>query len=163
MSDQLLQRPAPESAAGLYGASVAAGAMPPPPNAVYPGEPLAPPVGAWACRAEELADFFWPLVNRTDVRGGYRPLAERGKEYKKPDGRTGKLGAPTTRPARRLRGTVLLTRDHVVRHFRATAPEHIVGLHAVSPDNTSRWGGVDIDWHGEQSTAPEINLAAGLA
>jgi hypothetical protein len=163
--DQLIRQLTPESSAGLCGLTqtFAEGTGPP------PGADNKPPSGfeylgaAWHRHAEELADFFWPLANRTDVWGGYRPPAERGKEYKKPDGGTGKLGAPTTRPARRLRGTVRLTRDHVVRHFRATAPEHIVGLHAVSPDNTSRWGGVDIDWHGEQSTAPEINLAAGLA
>ena len=130
-------------------------------NGVPVDEPGA--AAAWAARAGELAGFFWPMVNRADVWGGYRPMAERGKEYTDSNGKVKKLGAPTTRPEKSLRGRVRLTIDHLVTHFRATVPEQIVGLHSTSPENTSRTGAVDIDWHGEGSSAPEINLAGGQA
>jgi hypothetical protein len=117
---------------------------------------------AWHRNAEQLAEWAWRLVNRADVWGGYRPIRDRGREYTTADGRTAVLGAVTTNPAVARRGTVLLTPAAVARHFRATAPEHVVGLHATATDNTSRWGAVDIDWHGPDSTAPALNLAAAL-
>jgi hypothetical protein len=116
-------------------------------------------LAAWRCRAADLAAWAWSgLVNRSDAWGGYQPLDERGKVL--PDGRP--LGTTTTRPARALRGKVLLTPDVLVRHFAGLRPEHVVGLHTTSPENTSRWGAVEVDWHGPLSTAPEVNLAAGL-
>jgi hypothetical protein len=117
---------------------------------------------AWASRAGDLADLFWRYVNRTDVWGSYLPLDRRGARTL-PDGREVTYLGPITRPAVVRRGLEFLTRPLLVRHFQGSAVEHVIGLHSTSLDNTSRWGGVDIDWHGAGSTAPEINLAAALA
>jgi hypothetical protein len=56
-----------------------------------------------------------------------------------------------------------LTRAVLRRHFAASRPEHVIGLHSTSPGNTCLWGALDIDWHGPTSTAPALNLAAALA
>jgi hypothetical protein len=111
----------------------------------------------WAARAGELADWAQArLVNRVDAWGGYRPPHEVGQEYVDRNGKKGKLGLLTTR-----KGT--LTHTVLARHFKPAKRVHLVGLHSTSPTNTSKWGGVDIDWHGESSTAPEINLRAAMA
>jgi hypothetical protein len=113
----------------------------------------------WAARAGELAEWAWGrLVNRTDAWGGYNAVADRDKLL--PGGSP--LGATTTRPPKKQRGKVFLTREVLQRHFAATRPEHVMGLHTTSPENTSRWGAAEIDWHGPDSTAPEVNLAAAL-
>jgi hypothetical protein len=112
---------------------------------------------AWKDRAYELAEWAWArLVNRTDAWGGYRPEEEWGKEFTRRGGTTGKLGPQTTRKGR-------LTEATLARHFAGRRREAIVGLHSTSPENTSLWVGVDIDWHGPDSNAPEVNLAAALA
>jgi hypothetical protein len=104
--------------------------------------------------AEDLAQWSWlRLVNRTDAWGGYwRQQADNGL-----------VTVPTTRPHPRDRGKVLLTPVVIVQHFRASQARHVIGLHSTSPHNTSKWGGVDIDWHGPTSTASEVNLAVALA
>ena len=118
---------------------------------------------AWDARAQALAGWAWDrLAVRTDVWGGYRPLAERGREYTAGDGTRKRLGTPTTHPRQSDRGKVLLTRDVLVRHFRGALPEHVVGLHSTSADNRCRWGALDLDCHGETSTAADVNLAAAL-
>jgi hypothetical protein len=109
---------------------------------------------AWAARADELG--AWAQVNRTDVWGGYHPLSERGKQYTTKDGRPAVLGPTTTRKGK-------LTEAVLRRHFRASAPEHVVGLHTTSPANTSRWGKIDVDQHGDGGATPEANLAASMA
>jgi len=115
------------------------------------------PTSAWARWADVLAAWAWDrLVNRTDAWGGYRPPEEWDREYCKTDGTTGKLGKTTTR-----KGT--LTHTILTWHFRPRGRADLVGLHSTSPANTSRWGAVDIDWHGPTSTAPEVNLRAALA
>ena len=64
---------------------------------------------AWSIRARELAWWTWKrLVIRVDVWGGYRLPHERGKEYIRPDGTTGKLGTSTTRPTKSRRGIARL-------------------------------------------------------
>jgi hypothetical protein len=75
----------------------------------------------------------------------------------------GVLGKVTTRPLPSARGQVDLTPAILAQHFRATAPEHIVGLHTTSPDNLSRWGAVEVDRHGDGGNTREANLAAALA
>jgi hypothetical protein len=111
---------------------------------------------AWRDRAEELAGWAWArLVNRTEAWGGYRPPGEWGKEFRRPDGRPGKLGQTTTRKGE-------LTRQTLAGHFRGRDRAALVGLHSTSPANTSRWGFLDIDWHGPDSTAPEVNQGAAL-
>jgi hypothetical protein len=118
---------------------------------------------AWAEHADKLATWAWRFVNRTDVWGGYRALHERGKRYVRADGTPATLGHVTTRPLPSVRGSVRLTRDVLVAHFRATAPEHVVGLHTTSPDNLSLWGAVEVDWHGEGGNSAQANLTAALA
>jgi hypothetical protein len=104
-------------------------------------------------RAPDQARWvFARLVNRTDVWGGY------WREQTADGPRT----HPTTRPNPRDRGKALLTQGVLAQHFRACEPRHVVGLHSTSPNNTSKWAAVDLDWHGPTSTAPETNLAAAL-
>jgi hypothetical protein len=102
--------------------------------------------------ATDLAHWAWEcLVNRRDVWGAYWQLDRREK------------GKSWTAPAKRDRGKVLLTPAILARHFRGDRPEHVIGLHTTSPENTSRWGAVEVDWHGPTSTHPAVNLAAALA
>jgi hypothetical protein len=132
-------------------------AKPQPPSGASVRRDASAVASAWAARADELARWaFARLVVRSDAWGGYRPPEEWGKEYLKPDGTIGKLGQTTTRKGR-------LTEALLARHFRATERGDLIGLHSTSADNTSLWGGVDIDWHGPTSTAPEINARAALA
>src|SRR5205823_3151821 len=110
-----------------------------------------PHSNAWAANAPALAEWTdRHFVNRHDVFGAYRPEHEIGKEYTKPDGSTGTLGEQMT-VKRPLKRTVLL------RHFRA-----IIGAHIASADNLTKGGALDIDWHGDGSTAPELNHRAAL-
>ncbi len=119
---------------------------------------------AWADRAEELGTWAWQrCVNRTDVWGGYNPLAHRGKKYLDRNGGEKKLGSTTTRPRPSRRGKDFLTPGDLTRHFRATCPEHVVGLHTTSPHDASLWGAVEIDWHGPGGNDPDSNLRAALA
>jgi hypothetical protein len=112
---------------------------------------------AWGARANELAHWAWHrLVNRTDCRGAYRPLADRGKVYLKADGTEGRLGAVYT-------SKLGLNIPILGRHFRAAVPEHLAGAHSTSPDNRSLWAAVDVDQHGETSTPAKVNWAAALA
>ncbi len=48
----------------------------------------------------------------------------------------------------------------VIQHFRPRHAGDIIGLHTTSSDNTCRWGSIDIDRHGEQSSDPAINWQA---
>jgi hypothetical protein len=101
----------------------------------------------------ELAAWTWRLlVNRVDAWGGYwRDETADGSPTRQ-----------TTRPHPRDRGRVYLTERILANHFAATDTRFIVGLHTTSADNTSRWGGVDLDYHGPTSTAAHVNLAAAL-
>jgi hypothetical protein len=92
--------------------------------------------------------------------GGYNPIDVRAKELTRPDGTTYKLGATCTRPAKSRRGQIKLTPGVLEQHFRATLPEHVAGVHTTGPDNFSKFGTVEADWHGPDSTAPEINWRA---
>jgi hypothetical protein len=119
---------------------------------------------AWAARADDLAAWAWErYVNRVDVWGGYNALADRGTRYTDAEGRQVELGATLTRPGKAKRGKVFLTPAVLRRHFRAAGPEDVVGLHTTGPDNASRFGTVEIDWHGRGAASPEANLAAALS
>ena len=95
---------------------------------------------AWAAAAGELADWClrW-LVNRTDIHGG---------QFFKSNGEI-----------QRFTSHRRLTRDRLVRHFRATSTEDVIGLHVTSPAETCRWVGWDIDAHKGQKFDPVANLA----
>jgi hypothetical protein len=108
-------------------------------------------------RAAELAQWAWAnLVNRADAWGAYTPRERRGQEYTKKDGTRAKVSISNT-----AKGA--LTLNVLARHFRGQRVEHLVGLHTTSPENTSRWAGVDIDQHGDSGSAPAANLTAALA
>lgn len=136
--------------------------MSPSSNRINPGSALDPRIPAgWAACAADLAAWAWErLVNRTDVWGGYVPLEDRGKERVSAEGEVYKLGATLTRPARAKRGKILLTRAVLERHFRARGPRDVMGLHTTSPEQTSKWGSVEIDHHGEQGTPRELTWKA---
>jgi hypothetical protein len=106
---------------------------------------------AWQARPDELADWAWlRLVNRTDAWGGY------WREETPEGART----HPTTRPHPRDRGKVYLSTQVLRNHFAADETRSVIGLHTTSTENTSRWGAIEVDWHGETSTAPAVNFAA---
>jgi hypothetical protein len=108
---------------------------------------------AWSRQAPALAAWTWRrLVNRTDVYGGYLPLALRTGSNKS-----------LTKPRRADRGRVFLTLGILERHFIGALPEHVVGLHSTSPENTCRSVATDLDFHGEGGSDPGANLRAALA
>jgi hypothetical protein len=110
---------------------------------------------AWAARAGDLADWaMTTLANRVDVWGGY---------YRAQDREGCWHTQQTTHPRIADRGRVLLTTDVLTRHFAATHTRHVIGLHTTSPDNTSRWGGLDFDAHGPGGHDPAANLRAAIA
>src|SRR5262249_29640220 len=116
----------------------------------------------WSARAAELTRWVLEhLAVRRDVWGGYVPEAERGREFTRADGSRDRLEATLTRPARSQRGVVLLTEEVVARHFRPRHAGDLIGLHTTSPANTCRWGGLDIDRHGEHAD-PAANWRAAL-
>jgi hypothetical protein len=118
---------------------------------------------AWAARADELAAWAWErLVNRTDVWGAYTAPAERGRKYVNGDGMEKEVPASCTAPPIKRRGKDNLTLQTLKRHFRSARPEDVIGLHTTSPDNTSKWGALEIDRHGEAGPGPEATLAAAL-
>lgn len=106
----------------------------------------------WFQHADPLADFFWNnCVNRTDVWGGYIPQQHRNKG-----------GKVVTKPRVTDRGNCFLTKDIIKRHFAATRPEHVIGIHTTSPENTSRFGVIEVDVHGPEGN-PSANFKAILA
>jgi hypothetical protein len=119
--------------------------------------PAAGPAEAdyWVGRADELASWAWHrLVNRTDVWGGYfQTWAAAAGNW---------ITNQMTRPRVAARGQVFLTRDVLERHFRATWTRAVAGLHTTAPDNTCRWGAVDVDHHGDSGPAPAATRAAAL-
>jgi hypothetical protein len=105
---------------------------------------------SWRTRAADLARWAQArLVNRTDVWGGY---------YSGPTGT-----CQTTHPRKVDRGRIVLNVNVLVSHFRATRTCDVIGLHTTSPVNTSLWGGIDIDKHGEGGNDASANLGAALA
>ncbi|HEX5269701.1 MAG TPA: hypothetical protein VFW33_04395 [Gemmataceae bacterium] len=114
-------------------------------------------IPAWAARADELA--VWAearLVVRRDAYGAYTPPERRGQSYTRRDGTTGTVPQSYT-----AKGQV--THALLVRHFRGRRPEHVVGLHSTSTENTCLAARVDIDAHGPDGNDPAANLRAALA
>ena len=113
----------------------------------------------WKSRSRELAKWAMEkLVNRKDVWGQYASLTE---GEKKKLGRTYKA---MTLPIASKRGPDMVTLDKLTRHF---ASQHgrrpqIVGLHAKSKENTSRWLGIDIDMHDADKADAEEHVRRNL-
>ena len=95
------------------------------------------PGGEWRALAEALTRWTDDrLVNRSDV---YRA-------YKLPNNRY--LGEPITytKPYHEeAREFGSLTREIVHQHYRCSYPGELIGLHAISVDNTSRWFVLNVD------------------
>lgn len=115
----------------------------------------------WKARSKELAEWAWHrLVNRKDVWGQYTALSKREKM----DAR--KSYKALTLPQKSMRGKDMVTDDKLVRHFSSMRRHHLIGLHASSAEQTSRWCAVDIDMHDlegqEAEDASRRNFAAAL-
>jgi hypothetical protein len=105
----------------------------------------------WIDRAAELAAWAMRrLTNRHDAWGAYW-------QEQTPDGW---VTRQTTCPHTRDRCKRHLTEQILARHFAATDTHAVIGLHTTSPENRSRWGAVDIDWHGPTSTGGDVNIVA---
>jgi len=113
----------------------------------------------WKSRSRELAEWAMEkLANRKDVWGQYAALTE-GEQKKL--GRTYKA---MTLPVASKRGPDMVTLDKLTRHF---ASQHrrrpqIVGLHAKSKENTSKWLGIDIDMHDDSKADAEEHSRRNL-
>jgi hypothetical protein len=100
---------------------------------------------AWRLYAKELA--LWAsrhLVNRSDACGRYLPLSQRNGT----NAITDKKG---------------LTLDRLTRHFVAAKAGDIIGLHAISLENTSRWAAFDLDNKKGDQRQAELNLERATA
>lgn len=93
---------------------------------------------AWRRRAAELTDWvLGHLPSRLDVWGGYVP-----PRYRKPGG-----DKVLTKPRKSKRGIETLTRSHVMAHFRGYDAGDVIGLHTTGPNDTCRFGAIEIDRH----------------
>src|SRR6516165_2630396 len=87
----------------------------------------------WHERAEELASWTLKrLASRTDVHGCYR-----------------EEGSYTSH--------VTLTHEILTGHYRAQVKSQVRGTHTTSLDNLCKWGGLDVDQHGEDVVTAELN------
>ena len=105
-----------------------------------------PEASAWARNALQLAQWaYCRLRNRDDVHGAYRRLALReafGPVYTAHEATTQSL---------------------LERHFTGADPSHILGLHAMAPDETCRWVAIDVDAHDDKADAQaNWRLAFGI-
>jgi hypothetical protein len=113
----------------------------------------------WKERSRELAEWAMEkLVNRKDVWGQYASLTP-GEQKKL--GRTYKA---MTLPVASKRGPDMVTLDKLTRHFASAHHQRpqIIGLHAKSKENTSRWLGIDIDMHDDTKADAEEHARRNL-
>ena len=111
----------------------------------------------WEARRRELAEWAMQrLVNRLDVWGQYTTLSEREKLTSK---RTYKA---LTLPQKSMRGSDMVTLEKLSRHFGSLRRNHLIGLHAASTENTSKWLAIDIDMHEIDATDAEDNARRNL-
>lgn len=116
-------------------------------------------VEEWQSRAREMAEWAMAkLVNRKDVWGQYASLTP-GEQKKL--GRTYKA---MTLPVASKRGPDMVTLDKLTRHFASAHRQRpqIIGLHAKSKENTSRWFGIDIDMHDSEKADAEEHARRNL-
>ena len=116
-------------------------------------------VEEWQSRAREMAEWAMDrLTNRKDVWGQYASLTA-GEQKKL--GRTYKA---MTLPVAAKRGPDMVTLDKLTRHFASAHRQRpqIIGLHAKSKENTSRWFGIDIDMHDSDKADAEEHARRNL-
>lgn len=111
-----------------------------------PGKP-------WHDAAGRLAQWtIDTLVNRDDVYRAYKSLDRR---------RWGELITYTAPWFEEARDYGSLDYGVIVGHYRGEDLAHLIGLHAISVENTSRWFAIDVDQHGEDGPVlGEENLDA---
>jgi len=113
----------------------------------------------WFERATELADWAMErLVNRWDVWGQYSILTPSEQR------REGKPYKAMTLPQKTMRGEDMVTHDKLTRHFasRRFRKPQLIGLHAKSKEQTSRWLGLDIDCHDFEKVGAEDHARRNL-
>lgn len=105
---------------------------------------------AFGSFAPQLADWASRIiVNRSDVYGQYASFESREsgpKSFMRPE------------EGRRLDGA--LTQALLERHFVGSDVGHLLGIHAISRNNRSRWIAVDVDQHNEASIGSPPNQRA---
>lgn len=110
----------------------------------------------WATHTVDLAAFVEThLPNRVDVWGAYLP--ESARVPNEPN--------VWTAPMKSRRGIEILSAAHLAQHFAPRNAGDVLGLHTTSPDNTSRWFGLDFDVHDEcvDQDAQRAAVAEGFA
>ncbi|MEZ5328552.1 MAG: hypothetical protein R3F19_26205 [Verrucomicrobiales bacterium] len=91
----------------------------------------------WKQRSRELAEWAMVrLVNRKDVWGQYTGPSQRRRGQR-----------ALTLPQKSMRGQDMVTIEKLARHFGSLRRDHLIGLHAASPDEQCLWLAVDIDLH----------------
>ena len=111
----------------------------------------------WEARRRELADWAMErLVNRLDVWGQYTTLSAREKLTSK------RSYKALTLPQKKMRGSDMVTLEKLSRHFGSLRRNHLIGLHAASTDNTSKWLAIDIDLHEIDAVDAEDNARRNL-
>ena len=106
---------------------------------------------AWKVNAKILAEYVWKnMVNRTDFWGACAGGTDNGR---------------VTRPKVKNRGKHFLTQKVIQAHFELSDDRtKIIGLHSISPQNTSRGFAIDIDLHDDDvGVDPKANEAASRA
>jgi hypothetical protein len=112
------------------------------------------PGKAWHDAAARLAEWTVArLVNRDDVYRAYKTL-----DHRFPD-RLLTYTAPWFEEAREFGS---LTSEIAEEHYRGDQ-ERLIGLHAISVENTSKWFAIDVDQHGDDGPVQaEENFKAAL-
>ncbi len=96
-------------------------------------------------------------VNRRDVWGRY--LAEK---YRGTSTTGAQKNKAITAPFARERGKIYLQESSLVKHFKAKEGSGVLGMHSQDRNGTSRWFGIDIDYHSpdEYTGSREANYLA---
>lgn len=109
---------------------------------------------AWGQRAPELTHWTrLRLLNRDDGYLSYLAEAYRG----------GGGSITRTMPPKDERHPGVLTDAIVSAHYAGYGIGDLIGVHAIGPDNLSRWLVVDIDKHDDDSADAGANLAGAVA
>lgn len=107
---------------------------------------------AWRARKTELAEHALRMfVNRRDVWGQYiEPSRRKGPKAPK----------VWTAPKKDERGKRELLPARLAMHFAGATQNDLIGFHTTSRINTSRFGAIEIDRHGDE---PTIEVTTGAA
>jgi hypothetical protein len=111
-------------------------------------------MAAWEKRAGWLARWtMHRLLNRSDLWVKYLPV------HKHRRGESGNPRVHRLAPLPAKRGKLKLTERVLERHYRGHDAGHILGIHAASADNTSKWIAINLE-RGDRPAVPLNNLRA---